>query len=245
MGTMNAATFEMVQSIANGTVPAGKALQDKNGKDIPTEYATKKELSEELAGKQPTGDYVTNEDLSAALEDKATHQEVTDAVEPKANKNYVDTELAKKQPTGDYATNAQVDKKISDAIDKIVNGADGAYDTFKEIADYISEDKTGAAAMIQRLASAEAKITALEGKKVVVPTQTVSIAVSSWASKAATVNVAGVTASSEVLVLPADTSAANVLLWGVKATGTGAGTVTFSCTTTPTAALSFKVVVLS
>lgn len=245
MSTTNVATLEMLEAISGGTVPAGKALQDKNGKDIPTEYATKTELSEGLAGKQPTGDYVTNAGLEEALEDKATHKEVTDAVAPKANKNYVDTELAKKQPTGDYATNAQVDKKISDAINKVIDGADDAFDTFKEVADYISEDKTGAAAMIQRLASAEAKITALEGKKVVVPTQTVSIATSTWSNKAATVSVTGVTASSEVLVLPADTSGVNVLKWGVKATGTGAGTVTFSCTTTPTAALSFKVVVLS
>ena len=49
MSATNAVTFEMVQAIANGTVPAGKALQDKNGKDIPTEYgeATQRGLCDE------------------------------------------------------------------------------------------------------------------------------------------------------------------------------------------------------
>ena len=244
MSATNTATFEMLQALQNGTVPVGKAVSDKNGNDIPATYATKKEMEsglkakadtsyvdEGLAKKQPAGNYVTEEGLEAAIEDKA-------------DRGYVDTELGKKQPAGEYASPTQVDEKIAAAIDAIVNGADGAYDTFKEVAEYIAQDKSGAAAMIQRLAAAEGKITTLENKSVSIPTATVSIAANAWSNKAATVTVAAVLVDSNVWVCPEDTSVATVLSCGIKATGNSAGKVTFSCTTVPSAAVSFKVFVL-
>lgn len=51
---------------------------------------------------------------------------------------------------------------IADAIDGIINGAPDAYNTFKEIADWISEDKTGTSALIERLGQAETDIDAAE-----------------------------------------------------------------------------------
>lgn len=245
MSATNAATFEMVQAIQNGTVPVGKAAADKNGNDIPNTYATKKALESglapkadtsyvdaELAKKQPVGEYASPEDVQSA-------------VEGKADKTYVDTELGKKQPAGTYTTPEEVDEKIATAISAIVNGADGAYDTFKEVADYIAEDKSGAAALIQRLAQAESKLTTLESKRVSIPATTVSIATSAWANKTANVTVSSVLVNSDVLVCPEDASVATVLSCGVKATGNSAGKVTFSCTTVPSAAVSFKIFVLS
>lgn len=65
--------------------------------------------------------------------------------------------------SGDYAKSADVAAAISAAKDEILGGAPDAYNTLKEIADYIAEDKDGAAAMIATIGGKAAKATSLEG----------------------------------------------------------------------------------
>ena len=72
-------------------------------------------------------------------------------------------------------------------------------------------------------------------------TQAVSIPVSAWSNSAATVNVSGMTASKDVIVAPAPASISAWAVAGVYCSAQGAGTLTFTCSTTPTAALTANV----
>lgn len=54
-----------------------------------------------------------------------------------------------------------VDAKISAAIDDLIDGAPAAYDTLKEISDYIAEHKTAADALIAAIGG---KVDKVEGK---------------------------------------------------------------------------------
>lgn len=76
----------------------------------------------------------------------------------KAEKTYVDSELATKQPSGDYILTNEVDSKIATAINAVVENAPEAFDTLKEIADWIENDETGTAALVQRVGTAETEI---------------------------------------------------------------------------------------
>lgn len=49
--------------------------------------------------------------------------------------------------------NSAIEAAKSAVKDELIDGAPGAYDTLKEIADYIAEDKTGAAAMNEAIAN--------------------------------------------------------------------------------------------
>ena len=74
---------------------------------------------------------------------------------------------------------------------------------------------------------------------------TASLTVNGWSSNSQTANVTGVTASNDVIVSPAPTDAADWAAAGIVCTAQGAGTLTFSCETTPTSALTANVIILS
>lgn len=65
--------------------------------------------------------------------------------------------------SGDYAKTADVTAAISAAKDELIGGAPATYDTLKEIADYIAEDKDGAAAMTASIGGKADKATTLAG----------------------------------------------------------------------------------
>lgn len=73
---------------------------------------------------------------------------------------------------------------------------------------------------------------------------TVSLTVAGWSSNAQTVSVTGVTASNTVFVAPAPASHDNYGAAGIRCTAQAAGTLTFTCTKTPTEAISVNVVIL-
>ncbi len=58
-------------------------------------------------------------------------------------------------------TNENVTAAIKAEIDKVVDGAPAAFDTLKEIADYITEDKAAASALIETIGK---KVDKVEGK---------------------------------------------------------------------------------
>ncbi len=99
---------------------------------------------------------------------------------------------------------SDVDKKIGDAINALINGAPETYDTLKEIADYIKSDKTAMQTLNDAIGnkvsieegkglSAEDFTTALKTKLESLPEITASD-VSNWNAKANT-NVATTTAN--------------------------------------------------
>lgn len=73
---------------------------------------------------------------------------------------------------------------------------------------------------------------------------TASLVVADWSSNTQTVNVTGVTASNNVIVAPAPASQADYTAAGIICTAQGAGTLTFTCTTVPSSAITVNVLIL-
>lgn len=80
-----------------------------------------------------------------------------------------------------------------------------------------------------------------QGGGVAYTAQAVSIPVSAWSGTTATVSASAVTAGSDVIVAPAPASISAWAAAGVYCSAQGAGTLTFTCSTTPTAALTANV----
>ena len=76
-----------------------------------------------------------------------------------------------------------------------------------------------------------------------VPSTMPTLAVNDWASNTQTVNVTGVTASNVVFVSPAPASAADYAAAGITCTAQGSGTLTFTCTTVPSNAITVNIVI--
>ena len=74
-------------------------------------------------------------------------------------------------------------------------------------------------------------------------TTTCTLPTSGWSSNSITVSATGVTASNDVIVAPAPASISAWAAAGVYCSAQGAGTLTFACSTTPTAALTANVMV--
>jgi len=74
-------------------------------------------------------------------------------------------------------------------------------------------------------------------------TTTTEIAAEDWTGKAATKNVSGVTANNILWVSPAPASYADYIDAEIRPTAQGAGTISFACETTPTAAVTVNIVI--
>ena len=76
------------------------------------------------------------------------------------------------------------------------------------------------------------------------PSTMPTLAVADWSNNTQTVNVTGVTATNVVFVSPAPASAADYASAGIVCTAQGNGTLSFSCTTVPSNAITVNVVCL-
>ena len=74
---------------------------------------------------------------------------------------------------------------------------------------------------------------------------TATLTAAGWTSKTQTVSVAGVTASNLVFASPQADSWTGARDNGVRCTGQGAGTLTFTCEDVPTTALSYNVAIFN
>ena len=70
---------------------------------------------------------------------------------------------------------------------------------------------------------------------------TITIATSAWSNKTATVSVSGVTTNNAVDVAPAESTYDAYTSAGIRASAQGSGTLTFTCKTVPTVAISVNV----
>ena len=73
---------------------------------------------------------------------------------------------------------------------------------------------------------------------------TATLAANAWSSNSQTVNVTGVTASNNVIVSAAPASQSDYTSAGVICSAQGAGTLTFTCTSTPSSALTVNVLII-
>lgn len=74
--------------------------------------------------------------------------------------------------------------------------------------------------------------------------KTVTVEAANWVGTTNTVTVADVTANSSVLVCPIPSDQTSALGFGVYCSGQGAGTLTFTCVTTPTVDIDYNVMIV-
>ena len=239
------------------------ALGSFNGTDttitIPEcEAATPAELA---AGVQEAKGYTDNkltsyynkstvdEKLSAKAEDEKVNN-----LSAKVTTN--ETNLANLQEQVDaLPTEQDVDDKVKAAIDGVIDGAGEAFDTLKEVADWIASDETGTTALVGRVTAAEAKISSLEGYKThKLNAFKYTLPAAAWTSvtgKSYSVSSSiggnfNVTTSSMVKIYPDDDSAAAVINHDVKCTLENNGFFTFTYSeVAPTTDLTFYIEVIN
>lgn len=82
----------------------------------------KSQLSVDLSGYQPVGDYALKSDIPTKISELTndsnfvTEAEVSGDLAGKADKTYVDEQLATKQPVGDYATKTELAGKADSSM---------------------------------------------------------------------------------------------------------------------------------
>lgn len=76
------------------------------------------------------------------------------------------------------------------------------------------------------------------------PSTMPTLAVADWSSNTQTVTVSGVTASNIVIVAPAPASAADYAAAGIVCTAQGTDSLTFTCTTVPSNAITVNVIIM-
>lgn len=74
---------------------------------------------------------------------------------------------------------------------------------------------------------------------------TATLAVADWANNTQTITATGVTASNNVIVSPAPSSVTDYVAAGIVCTAQASNSLTFTCTTTPSTAISVNVLVVS
>jgi chromosome segregation ATPase len=63
---------------------------------------------------------------------------------------------------GSSSVSGSVDQKVASAINAVIDGAPQAFDTLKEISDYISSDQSAGATMVSQIADHETRVASLE-----------------------------------------------------------------------------------
>ena len=133
-----------------------------------------------------------------------------------------------------------MDSKIQTAIDGVVDGADDAFNTLKEVADWIKSDETGTSALVTRVSTNETDIADLkEYAQNHCVMKTVVLSVASWSNKLQTISESSVKATSLVKAYLLSNDAA-VINNGVSLSAQSAGTIVFSCTSVPTADITYQ-----
>ena len=130
--------------------------------DKQIQNVVEKEIEEALSS------YPTTDDVNDILKDYSTTEYVSNLLGDFCTENYVDEKLSI------YPTTEEVSSMLSDCptleevrnisreeVNKIVNGADASYDTLKEISDWILNDETGAASMVNEISALKAQLNAL------------------------------------------------------------------------------------
>lgn len=77
-----------------------------------------------------------------------------------------------------------------------------------------------------------------------ITSQTATLTIAGWSNKQQTVNVTGVTSTNNVIVSPAPTSLSDYADALVYCSAQGSGTLTFTCDTVPSSAITVNVMIV-
>ena len=103
-----------------------------------------------------------NSNIATTLESAKTYADTQDVTTLASAKSYADKQdTAILASAKAYADTTAV-SAAADAVTAIVAGADSDFDTLKEVADWIKNDKTGAAALQTNVGTLKTKVSALE-----------------------------------------------------------------------------------
>lgn len=139
-------------------------------------------------------------------------------------------------------TTSSVSKVLSAAQGKVL--ADSIKANTPTSDSPLAIEKGGTGAATAEAARTNLGITPANIGAVTMKTATASLAVASWSSSKQTVSVSGVTAGNTVIVTAAPASYEHYNECAVRCSAQAAGTLTFTCTDTPTAALTVNILIL-
>ena len=153
---LNIKIEELIEELTNGSFVVKKAEQDSEGNDIVETYETKVDSTaknttitnrvSKLEGDLSSGFFVVG---CAKCDDDGNI--IKDYYETKSNSSSTKTSLETKITTAEANSKSYTDSEITRLYNLILGDSEtlqGTYDTFKEIAKYIADDVSGAAAML-------------------------------------------------------------------------------------------------
>ena len=103
-----------------------------------------------------------NSDIATTLESAKSYADTQDAATLASAKAYADEHDAATLTSAKAYTDTTAASAAADAVAAVVAGADSDFDTLKEVADWIKNDKTGAAALQTNVAGLKTKVSTLE-----------------------------------------------------------------------------------
>ena len=161
LGGVAAASYAKTADMNSAIEAAKSAVKDELINGAPDTYDTLKEIA----------DYIAEDKTGAAAMNKAIAGKLGKTETAADSSKLGGVAAASYAKTADM--NSAIEAAKSAVKDELINGAPDTYDTLKEIADYIAEDKTGAAAMNKAIAgklgktetaAAAAKLTTSAGR---------------------------------------------------------------------------------
>lgn len=250
----NAADVEKLREDVNASIEEETATREVADDNL--QIAINNEANARISADSALLDNITEEaelrsDADADLLSKLEAEEQNRLTADNTLRNYIDSELNKKQNKGDYPLRTEMNVAITNAVNGIIDGAPAAYDTFKEVADYISSDKTGTAELLKKVNKNSSDIALLKAAATVADAVVVNIAANRWNNKTVTLNssdnqiIGSIKQSSYVELIAADESASLFIKNGIRASNLGEGTVTLTCSSTPTAGVSAILLILT
>ena len=103
-----------------------------------------------------------NSDIATTLASAKSYADTQDATTLTSANAYADTQDAAILASAKAYADTTAVSAAADAVTAIVAGADSDFDTLKEVADWIKNDKTGAAALQTNVGTLKTKVSALE-----------------------------------------------------------------------------------
>lgn len=168
---LNIKIDDIKKALEDGTLIVNKAYNDELGNNIKDTYETKTDATnknntittrvQKLEDELSDGTFVVKK-----AENDSEGNKIVETYETKSNASATKTNLETKITTAETNAKNYTDSEFTRLYNLILGGySEQSYDTFKEIADYISSDKTGASQMLSSIQSNKSEINTLKSTK--------------------------------------------------------------------------------